>query len=276
MSLVVFSVLVIFLSYFIIIGFAATLGSLPPLFSIILLVWFFVIFYTLQYGLMVTVFKMVTNERTFIGHLFAGFKNFKQVSGAGILTFAGMFVLNLIILTPYTLFDKAFPPLFTYSLVPQGIDLEIGITLLFIISMAVYSAVLLLCSVLFAFIPFIFEQNPHIKVLRAFKGCFILLKGRFRHFISCIIKGVWPLLLVTSISFALTVIHMVNPLPSFLLKFSNLVQTVCANLLLLKTYFIFAAYYQCLYEESRNHNQSEQAIAAPVHEIEQTETFIQD
>ncbi|HOS31278.1 MAG TPA: hypothetical protein PLR39_10730, partial [Treponemataceae bacterium] len=238
LSLVVFSVLTILLTYFIIVGFFTAAGSVTLFFGFLLVIWFYVIFYTLQYGLMVTVFKMTAKEKTVLGHLFTGFKNFKQVAGAALLTFAGMFLLNLVILTPYTLFDSSFSPLFTYSMVPQGVDLEVGITALFLITMSVYIIALLFFSIIFSFIPYIFEQNPHIKVLRAYKGCLVLLKGRIIHFIVCTVRGVWPFLLVELGALILTGVNMANPLPSLLMKLTSFAHTISANLLLLKTYFV--------------------------------------
>ena len=207
---------------------------------------------------MVTVFKMTAKEKTVLGHLFTGFKNFKQVAGAALLTFAGMFLLNLVILTPYTLFDSSFSPLFTYSMVPQGVDLEVGITALFLITMSVYIIALLFFSIIFSFIPYIFQQNPHIKVLRAYKGCLVLLKGRIIHFIVCTVRGVLPFLLVELGALILTGVNMANPLPSLLMKLTSFAHTISANLLLLKTYFVFASYYLCLYEESRQNTQIDQ------------------
>lgn len=258
LSLVVFSVLTILLTYFIIIGFFTAAGSVTLFFGFLLVVWFYTIFYTLQYGLMVTVFKMVSKEKTVLGHLFIGFKKFKQVSGSALLTFAGMFILNLIILTPYTLFDSSFPPLFTYSMLDQGVDLEVGITALFLLTMSFYVLVLLFFSIIFSFIPYIFEQNPHVKVLRAYKGCLVLLKGRILNFIVCIVKGIWPFLIAELAAILLTIVNIAAPLPSFLMNIVSFAHTISANLLLLKTYFIFASYYLCLYEESHSNTRIEE------------------
>lgn len=277
LSLVVFSVLTILLTYFIIVGFFTAAGSVTLFFGFLLVIWFYVIFYTLQYGLMVTVFKMTAKEKTVLGHLFTGFKNFKQVAGAALLTFAGMFLLNLVILTPYTLFDSSFSPLFTYSMVPQGVDLEVGITALFLITMSVYIIALLFFSIIFSFIPYIFEQNPHIKVLRAYKGCLVLLKGRIIHFIVCTVRGVWPFLLVELTALILTGVNMANPLPSLLMKLTSFAHTISANLLLLKTYFVFASYYLCLYEESRQNTQiDENPEFASVITLEKTDNSTAD
>lgn len=277
LSLVVFSVLTILLTYFIIVGFFTAAGSVTLFFGFLLVIWFYVIFYTLQYGLMVTVFKMTAKEKTVLGHLFTGFKNFKQVAGAALLTFAGMFLLNLVILTPYTLFDSSFSPLFTYSMVPQGVDLEVGITALFLITMSVYIIALLFFSIIFSFIPYIFEQNPHIKVLRAYKGCLVLLKGRIIHFIVCTVRGVWPFLLVELGALILTGVNMANPLPSLLMKLTSFAHTISANLLLLKTYFVFASYYLCLFEESRQNTQiDENPEFASVITLEKTDNSSAD
>lgn len=253
LSLVVFSVLTIILTYFIIAGFFTAAGSVTLFFGFLLVIWFYIIFFTLQYGLMVTVFKMVSNERAVLGHLFSGFKKFRQVAGAAFVTFTGMFILNFLVLTPYSLFDSSFPSLFTYSMVDQGLDLEVGISALFIITVSIYVLVLLFFSILFSFIPYIFEQNPNIKVLRAYKGCLILLKGRLFHFVKCIIKGVWPFLLVETAAVILAGVNMAQQLPSFVMKLVSFAHTIGANLLLLKTYFIFASYYLCLYEQSAQH-----------------------
>ncbi len=257
LSLVVFSVLTILLTYFIIIGFFTAVNSVTLVFGFILVVWFYVIFFTLQYGLMITVFKMTGKQKTVLGDLFSGFKKFRQVSGAALLTFAGMFVLNLIILTPYTLFDSSMPSLFTYSLKDQGIDLELEITLLAVVSFAAYGLILLFFSIFFAFVPYIFEQNPALKVLKAYKGCFILLKGRLKQFLLCIIKGTGLFLGLEIVILVLTSVNIAFPLPSFLMKFLSFGHTITVNLLLLKSYFVFASYYLCLYEQSREKKEAD-------------------
>lgn len=277
LSLVVFSVLTILLTYFIIIGFFTAAGSVTLFFGFLLVIWFYVIFFTLQYGLMVTIFKMVSKEKAVLGHLFTGFRNFKQVAGAALLTFTGMFLLNLVILTPYSLFDSDFTPLFTYSMVPQGVDLEVGITALFIITMSLYVLSLLFFSIIFSFIPYIFEQNPHIKVFRAYKGCLVLLKGRIIHFAGCVVRGVWPFLLAELAALILTGVNMANPLPAFIMKLTSFAHTIGANLLLLKTYFVFASYYLCLYEESRQNTQIDENPESPsVIALEEPDTSTED
>lgn len=219
---------------------------------------------------------MTTKQHVVLGHLFSGFKKFRQLSGAALLTFFGIFVLNLILLSPYILFDSSFTPLFTYSLVDKGIDLEFKITILFIVTILIYLGFLLFFSLLFAFIPYIFEQNPQIKVFKAYKGCVILLKGRIIHFFVCLIKGVWPFLVAEIIALLLLFINIISPLPLFLMKITSFVHTISSNLLFLKVLFVSASYYASLYElRHKNFELEDGIVVKRITDISESENIEQ-
>ncbi len=129
--------------------------------------------YVVQYGFFVLVFLLYTRRYAVLGHLFAGFRDFKRAAFFGII-FTGIFVLSLV----------AISVLLRFLLNSNIISMQIELSILMVILMVSSLIILCILYINFGFGWFLLYENSRISVKEALKKSIEITRHRKLEFVG--------------------------------------------------------------------------------------------